>query len=316
MRYVAILNKGPAKMSRLLTSLVLATGFAAPLFKYPVYAAVIFTFTILYTQIFPSTRPNAEVLLLPTKKPYLAGLKPLDDPTLVQGDHCPTCWDELDATNAPTKLACGHVFCNEDIKDWINSGKSTCPVCKKVLFQQPMFQGNDAIKEKVHKARVCLVAMNLLLTILRQICAFIARHPDEFVWNWNPIHYLTGYGSLNATISALTITIFDIGSLFFAWYGFKLLGSEWFRLTSGHWGWWLAALFTSASNFNAELDKSRHFIWIAWRICLWRWQGSPGSFLFWDTAVAPVLERGLGERSEELVVELTAAWDKFGRQIV
>jgi hypothetical protein len=303
-------------MTRILTTLALATGFAAPLFKYPVYAAIVFTFTVLYTQIFPSTRPSAEVLLLPTKKPYLAALQPLEDITSVEGDHCPTCWDGLDATNAPTKLACGHVFCNEDIRDWINSGKDTCPVCKKVLFQQPMFQGNDAIKEKVHKARVCLVAMNLLLTLLRQIFAFIARHPDNIIWKWNPVHYLTGYGSTRASISAFSIAIFDIGQLFTAWYGVKLLGPEWFRLTSGHWGWWLAALFTSASNFNAELGKSRQLGWIAWKICLWRWQGSPGSFLSWDATVIPILEGGLGERSEDLIVEITAAWDEFGKKII
>jgi hypothetical protein len=97
--------------------------------------------------------------------------------------------------------------------------------------------------------------------------------------------------------------LFDIGQLFTAHYGFRNFGPEWFRLTSGHWGWWLAALFTSASNFSAELDKSRHFAWVAWKVCLWRWQGSPGSFL---TSIS----------TDGLIVEVTAAWDEFGNKIV
>jgi hypothetical protein len=305
-------------MSRLLTSLILATSFAAPLFRYPVYAAVVFTFTILYTQIFPSTRPSADVLLLPTKKPYLAALKPLEDLTSIQGDHCPTCWDELDATNAPTKLSCGHVFCNEDIKDWISSGKNTCPVCKRVLFQQAMFQGNDAIKEKVHKARVCLVAMDLLLTILRQVFAFIARHPDNLmVWSWNPIYYLTGYGSTWATISAFSIALFDIAQLLTAYYGFQKLGPEWFRMNAGHWGWWLGVLFTSANNFMGELDKCRRPAWIAWKICLWRWEGSQGNFFnsLYKIGVPRGVEDVVGV-ADDLIVEVTAAWDEFGNKII
>jgi hypothetical protein len=306
-------------MLQILSTLALAAGFAAPLFKFPVYAAVVFTFTILWNHIFPSTQPSAEVLLLPTKKPYLAALKPLEDPTPVQGEHCPTCWDELDATNAPTKLACGHVFCNEDIRDWLNSGRNTCPVCKQVLFQQAMFQGNDAVKEKVHKARVCLVAMNLLLTLLRQIFAFIARHPEKHIhWTYqflNPIYYLTGYGSTLSTISALAISLFDIAQLLTAYYGFRKLGPEWFRINPGHWGWWLAALYTSVNNFNAEIDKTRQFGWIAWKMCLWRWQGCPGSF-FDPLEAFGLGMRGGGDGVDDLVVEVTAAWDEFGNKVI
>ena len=160
-------------MTRILWTLLLATGLAAPLFNYPMYAFVVFAFTILWNHLFPTSNPDPEVLLLPTKKPYLAALKPMENPESVEGEHCPTCWDEFDATKAPTKLSCGHVFCNEDILEWINSGKNTCPVCKKVLFRQPRFQGKDAIAEKVHKARMCFVAISLLTTILRQVCDLI-----------------------------------------------------------------------------------------------------------------------------------------------
>jgi len=86
-------------------------------------------------------------------------------------------------------------------------------------------------------------------------------------------------------------------------------------LTAGHWGWWLVVLFTSASNFNAELDKCRHLGWVAWRICLWRWQGSLESFLFWNP-VLPVLEKELRGGSVDLTAGVVAAWDELWKKII
>jgi hypothetical protein len=312
-------------MLRILSTLALAAGVAAPLFKFPVYAVVVFTFTILWNHIFPSTQPSAEVLLLPTKKPYLAALKPLDDPTPVQGEHCPTCWDELDATNAPTRLACGHVFCNEDIKDWLNSGRNTCPVCKKVLFQQAMFQGNDAIKEKVHKARVCLIAISLLITILRQPLAFVACNPAHLSymhWSWdylNPFAYLTGYGPWYKNVSAFLGVAFDVMQLLSTYWGYTKFGPAWFRIFPGHWAWWFLSLYSPASQIRGSIEECRHYGLVAWRICQWRWEGSPGSFLFWRATVVPAVKSGVGDvlrSADDLVVEVTAAWDEFGNKII
>jgi hypothetical protein len=311
------------KMPRILWTLALASGLAAPLFQYPAYAALIFTLTIFWNHLFPSHQPSPGILLLPTKKPYLAALKPLEDPTSVEGEHCPTCWDELDATNAPTKLSCAHVFCNQDIKDWLNSGKNTCPVCKKVLFQQAMFQGKDAYAEKAHKARVCLVAMNLLLTILRQIFAFIARHPEkqiQFTRQWlNPIYYLTGYGNTGATISAAVTTMLDIIQLLTAYHGFNKMGPEWFKMNPGHWGWWAGAVFTTANNTGTTFQGCRQLGWVAWRILLWRWNGAPRSLYSWDASSADEVSKNMADVAkftDDVIVEVTAAWDEFGNQVI
>ncbi|KEQ62005.1 uncharacterized protein M437DRAFT_66945 [Aureobasidium melanogenum CBS 110374] len=245
-------------MPRIFWTLLLATGLAAPLFKYPIYAFVVFTFTILWRHLFPSPKPDPEVLLLPTKNPYLAALKPLENPEAVEGDHCPTCWDELDATKLPTKLACGHVFCNEDILEWIKSGKNTCPVCKKVLFQQAMFQGEDAIAEKVHKARICLVVINLLITLLRQISGYMLRHQGSGIdWTWqllNPIYYLTGYGSTFSTNMAVVSTVANIIQLGVAYNGFRKFGPEWFRQFGINLVFWSGTLYCTALNLWQDVE--------------------------------------------------------------
>jgi len=248
---------------------MLATGLAAPLFIYPVYAALILILTIFWNHLFPSQTPSPEYLLLPTKKPYLAALKPLEDPSPVQGEHCPTCWDELDATNAPTKLSCGHIFCNQDILDWINSSKNTCPVCKEVLFQQSMFQGNDYYAEKVHKARICLVALSLLISIFRQPIAFVACNPahlSHMYWTWsylNPLAYLTGYGSIFKDIGAIAAAVADIMQLLSAYWGYKKMGVEWFRIFPGRWEWWLLSLYSPIGQIKGQIDECGHYAWVA-----------------------------------------------------
>ena len=312
-------------MPQLFKTLVLAAGFAAPLFKYPVYAALIFTLTIFWNHLFPSKQQSPEILLLPTKKLYLAALKPLNDPSSVQGEHCPTCWDELDATNSPTKLSCGHVFCNQDILDWINSGKNICPVCKEVLFQQSMFQGNDYYAEKVHKARICLVALSLLISVLRQPIAFIACNPahlSHMHWSWdylNPLAYLTGYGSWFKNTGAIAAAIADIMQLLSAYWGYQKMGAEWFRMFPGRWEWWLLSLYSPISQIKGQIDECGHYAWVAWRICQWRWEGSPESFLFWGSRVVWTEENGVrtvAEGVDDLLVEVTDAWDQFGEKVI
>jgi hypothetical protein len=305
-------------MPRNIWTLVLATGFAASLSKFPIYAAVTFTLTIFWNHFFPATQPNAEILLLPTRKLYLATMSPLENPMVVQGEHCPACWDQLDATNAPTRLACSHVFCNEDIKDWLNSGKNTCPVCKEVLFQQAIFQGNDAIAEKIHKARVCLVAMSLLIELLNQPLAFIACNPahlSHMRWRWNylnPLAYLTSYGSWYKNADAIIVIAFDVTHLLCAYWGTRKYGPGWFRVFPGHWAWWILGLYAPASQIRRGIDDSRHYGWVAWRICQWRWMGSPGSFLFWRATVVPAVKRELGERAEDLVTSVMHGWNEHG----
>lgn len=297
-------------MSQILWTLVLAGVFAASLFKFPIYAAVAFTPTIFWNHLFPSTQPSAEILLLPTRKLYLAAMNPLENLISVQGEHCPTCWDELNATNAPTRLACSHVFCNEDIKHWLNSGRNTCPVCKKVLFQQAMSQGNNAIAEKIHKARMCLVAMNLLIALLNQILAFIACNPahlSHMRWHWNylnPLAYLTGYGSWYKNTDAIVVIAFDVIQLLSAYWSARKYGPEWFRVFPGYWAWWILVSYSSASQIRRGIDDSRHCGWVAWRIYQWRWMGSPGSSLFWGATVVPAVKRELGERAENLVISV------------
>ncbi|KAG9678612.1 hypothetical protein KCU99_g892, partial [Aureobasidium melanogenum] len=304
-------------MSQIFWTLLLATGLAAPLFKYPMYAFVVFTFIILWNHLFPTSKPDPEVLLLPKKEPYLDALKPLENPETVEGDHCPTCWDEFDATKAPTRLACGHVFCNEDILEWIKSGKNTCPVCKKVLFQQAMFQGKDAITEKVHKARICLVIINLLITLLRQICGYSLRHQGSGIdWTWqllNPIYYLTGYGSTFSTIKAAATTAANMLQLFVAYNGYQNFGPEWFRSFGVNLVYWSGVLYCTVMNLWHDIEECRTFVQLAWAICHWKWQGSPGgNFLFRSMEVSA----GNAKQTSGLVVEVIAAWDKDGNKII
>ncbi|CAD0114969.1 unnamed protein product [Aureobasidium uvarum] len=133
--------------------------------------------------------------------------------------------------------------------------------------------------------------MSVLTTLLRQICAFIARHPERHVqltWQFlNPIYYLTGYGSTWSTISAFSVTFFDIMQLVITYRGSKTLGPEWFRIFPGHWSLWLMLLYISASNLQEGIKGCRHFAWVAWRIFVWRWSGSEESFLFSGARIVP-----------------------------
>ncbi|KAK6000021.1 hypothetical protein QM012_004009 [Aureobasidium pullulans] len=302
-------------MPQVLWTLLLPIGLAAPLFKYPMYAFVAFSFTILWNHLLPSPKPDPEVLLLPSKKPYLASLKPLENPDTVQGEHCPTCWDELDATKAPTRLACAHVFCNEDLMEWFKAHKNTCPVCKKILFKQAMFHGNDAIAEKVHKARMCLVVVNLLITVLRQISCFIIRHQDPVHLSWqflNPIYYLTGYGSIWSTINAGIMIFADIAQLVSTCYGYQKLGPEWFRVFWGHWGWYVLALNFTGSKLKDDIEACEPLTRMAWGICRWKWHGRQGSLLSWSSGAVI----GMSKQASDLVVEVTDAWDKAGNKVI
>lgn len=304
-------------MPQIFSTLLLATGLAAPLFKYPMYAFVVFSLTVLWNHLFPNSKPDPEVLLLPTKKPYLDVLKPLENPETVQGDHCPTCWEEFDATKAPTKLACGHVFCNEDLMEWFKAHKNTCPVCKRVLFQQARFQGKDAISEKVHKARICLVVINLVITLLRQISGYILRHQGSGIdWTWhllNPIYYLTGYGSTFKTINAAATTAANIMQLAAAYQGYRGLGPEWFRAFGINSVFWSGVLYCTVINLWSDIRDCTSFAGMAWEICRWKWHGSPANFLWWSKYLA---DRNAEQVDADLVVEITEAWDKAGRKLI
>lgn len=307
-------------MRQFLQTSLIATTLAAPLFKYPPYAAAVFTLVIVWNHLFPSEQPTPEVLLLPTKIPYLAALKPLDDPTPHIGEHCPTCWEELSGENQPTKLVCGHVYCNSCLLEWIDSGKNTCPICKKVLFLQPLFAGKEAIAAYVHKLRICFVVLDLLITFLRQILAFIACHPTKWEhmhWEWsylNPLSYLVSYGSLGKNINAIAIVIFEILQLGFAMYGVKVFGPAWFKLFPGDWTLWVSTVFSSFSNCSMEIDRSRHYAWVAWRIMQWRFAGSPGSFLMWGAQVVWSAPADVRETAKDVVVEVVSGWDANGNK--
>ncbi|KAH0158164.1 hypothetical protein KCU67_g7616, partial [Aureobasidium melanogenum] len=200
--------------------------------------------------------------------------------------------------------------------EWIKSGKNTCPVCKKVLFQQAMFQGKDAITEKVHKARICLVIINLLITLLRQICGYILRHQGSGIdWTWqllNPIYYLTGYGSTWSTVSAAATTVANIMQLVVVYNGSRSFGPEWFRSFGTNLVVWSVVLFTTAFSLWQDIEGCRSWARMAWSICHWEWHGSPGSYLYWSTGSVD----GMSNQASDLVVEVTAAWDKDGNKII
>ncbi|KAI5241270.1 hypothetical protein E4T43_05558 [Aureobasidium subglaciale] len=170
-------------------------------------------------------------------------------------------------------------------------------VCKAVLFQQPMFQGKDAIAEKVHKTRVCLAALGLLVTIVRQPLAFVACNPSDLSdmrWRWdylNPLGYFITYGSWSQNANAISTTALDVLQLLTLHWGIAKLGPEWFRMYPGHWGWWALYLCALIIRIKGDIDDCRRYGWVAWRICQWRWEGSPGSFLFWGAKVVPAVKR-------------------------
>lgn len=313
-------------MRQVFWTALIATGCAVPLFKYPPYAAATFILVIFWNHLFPSEQPSPEVLLLPTKQPYLAALKPLEDPTPHVGEHCPTCWEELCTDNEPTKLVCSHVYCNPCILEWINSGKNTCPICKKVLFQQPMFQGKELIIQRIQKLRMCLSLTSVLTALIRQLLAFIARHPNGVTLSWslaNPIYYLTGYGGILRTFAAIAAAGGEVAQLGVTVYLIRNNGVEWFKGLGvvGHWALYLPAVWSSGLHLKQELDEVAHFIWIPWRLVGWYWAGKPdGSFLMWGVKASwEVLPKSVGEaagKATEALVEVTSAWDGDENKII
>ncbi|KAI5209170.1 FAD/NAD(P)-binding domain-containing protein [Aureobasidium subglaciale] len=277
-------------MRQILWTLTLATGFAAPLFQWPLYAAAAFVITILWNHLFPFEEHGPEILLLPTKKPYLEALNPMEDPTPVLGEHCPTCWEEIDAESKPTKLACGHVYCNSCILAWIDSGKNTCPICKIVLFRQPMFQGKEAISEKLHKIRICISWTCLITTVVRQILAFVTRHPGGVRPSWqflNPIFWLTGYGSTYESISNACLCLSDVAQVVVTQYLIEKMGVEWFKgFGQGKWYYWVPTVYFAATNLMKQLDGVSS-LWTRVRhIFKWWMVGAPGSYWGWDLVVS------------------------------
>ncbi|CAK1363987.1 uncharacterized protein RHO25_005873 [Cercospora beticola] len=68
-----------------------------------------------------------------TKAEYLASLTPLPEQNSDRGD-CPICYETLtEATQTP----CGHIFCLECLKLWVNENElcnSQCPSCRVTLY--------------------------------------------------------------------------------------------------------------------------------------------------------------------------------------
>jgi hypothetical protein len=66
-------------------------------------------------------------------------------------------------------------------------------------------------------------------------------------------------------------------------------------------------------NLWHDIEECRPFVQLAWAICHWKWQGSPGgNFLFRSMEVSA----SNAKRTSGLVVEVTAAWDKDGNKII
>jgi len=79
------------------------------------------------------------------------------------------------------------------------------------------------------------------------------------------------------------------------------------------------SLYSPISQIKGQIDECEHYAWVAWRICQWRWQGSPGSFLFWGSRVVWTEENGvrtMAEGVDDLLVEATAGWDEFGNKVI
>ncbi|PPJ52682.1 hypothetical protein CBER1_10559 [Cercospora berteroae] len=77
-----------------------------------------------------------------TKAEYLASLAPLPEQNSDRGD-CPICYEILtEATQTP----CGHIFCLECLKLWINENElcnSQCPSCRVTLYHYSEEEESD-----------------------------------------------------------------------------------------------------------------------------------------------------------------------------
>ncbi|KIJ56849.1 hypothetical protein M422DRAFT_22985 [Sphaerobolus stellatus SS14] len=78
---------------------------------------------------------------------FLMTLPRLQLDELPEGECCAVCLNTFSSileearsgteTAGVTKLQCGHAFCMQDISEWINTPKGTCPTCRNVFLVIP-----------------------------------------------------------------------------------------------------------------------------------------------------------------------------------
>lgn len=56
------------------------------------------------------------------------------------GGECSVCQEP---PRSPVKLACGHVFCEECISEWLERSRNDCPMCRAVVVQQRVVSHSD-----------------------------------------------------------------------------------------------------------------------------------------------------------------------------
>jgi hypothetical protein len=65
-------------------------------------------------------------------------------------DRCPITWDNFQPGQNVIKInRCGHIFCINALKEWIQSRHNYCPVCRGVIISQPIdLSGNTRMTNR------------------------------------------------------------------------------------------------------------------------------------------------------------------------
>ena len=53
---------------------------------------------------------------------------------------CPTCLDSFSSKNHTVTTECGHLFHENCIKSWLETGKTTCPKCRKKISKKKLLR--------------------------------------------------------------------------------------------------------------------------------------------------------------------------------
>jgi hypothetical protein len=187
---------------------------------------------IFWHYIFPHAPAASDAGRLPSKARYLQQLEiDVETPAHRADTECPACWHEFDD---PVRLECGHRFCEDCIRPWLD-GNNSCPVCRRALYNPDRPSNGEQINLLAHKLRVCTAVMNIMITLLKTLpCFWILRG-----WQTSlvPLFQCTmGGTSLLDCFDGLTYIVLSILMMVSAKQAITTHGTEWHRTQlSGTW---------------------------------------------------------------------------------
>jgi len=115
--------------------------------------------------------------------PYLALLAEEESALAMESPAHPV--EELGVTKLSQSWQCGHLFCRRDISRWIQTGKDSCPICRRVMVTATptssdpeitgtITEGLTGLRESLEQFQVEFESNERIMTDLRA-----AFPPDE-----------------------------------------------------------------------------------------------------------------------------------------